>query len=104
MAIKRANYGAEPGVFKRLWRSNWSNDHIQKKLKYTIDSNDNGGDDYGFGKEMEECIEMTPAIFKQILGTRLSNASKPLESGDVGFGLTLLEFMESMNQKLKCGK
>jgi hypothetical protein len=68
----------------------------------TIVSNDNGWEYGGFGKEMGESIERTPANLKENLGARFPNALMSLESCDVGFKfqLKMLKFMDSMNQEL----
>ena len=50
----------------------------------TIVFNDNGWEYGGFGKEMGEFIEWTPASLKESLGARLPNAPMTLESCDVG--------------------
>ena len=67
-----------------------------------IVSNDNGWVYGGFGKELGESIERTPANLKENLGAILPNAPMSLESCDVGltFQLKMLEFMDSMNQEL----
>jgi hypothetical protein len=72
----------------------------------TIVFNDNGWIYGGFGKEMGNCIERTPANHKESLGARLPNAPISLEFCDVGltFQLKMLEFMDSMNQELQVGK
>ena len=44
MAIKRVDYDGEPGISKRLWRSNWNKDHVQGDFNHTINYNDNGRD------------------------------------------------------------
>jgi hypothetical protein len=51
---------------------------------------------------MGEFIERTPANLKESLGVRLPNVPMSLKSVDVGltFQLKMLEFMDSMNQKL----
>jgi hypothetical protein len=79
---------------------------VQVDFNHTIDSNDNDGDDGGFGKEMEESIERTLINLEENPGAILPNASKSLEICYVGlrFQLKKLEFMDSMNQELKCGK
>ena len=53
----------------------------------TIVSNDNGWEYGGFGKEMGESIEWTPASLKESLGARLPNAPMSLESCDVGLDI-----------------
>jgi hypothetical protein len=55
---------------------------------------------------MGESIERTLANLKENLGARLPNAPMSLESSDVGltFQLVMLEFVDSMNQKLQVGK
>ena len=72
----------------------------------TIVSNDNGWKYGGFGKEMGEFIERTPANLKESLGARLLNAPMSFESCDVGltFQLKILEFVDSMNQEFLVGK
>ena len=59
----------------------------------------------GFGEEMEDSIEMAPANLEENLGARWPNALKILENDNVGFNfqLKMLEFMDFMNQELKCG-
>jgi hypothetical protein len=64
MAIKRAGYDGEPEVFKSLCCSNWNEDHVKMDFDCTIVSNDNGWEYGGFGKEMGESIETTPANLK----------------------------------------
>ena len=95
MAIKRAGYDGEPEVSKRLWGSNWNKDHVKMDFDRTIVSNDNGWKYGGFGKEMGEFIERTPANLKENFWGRLPNAPMSLESGDFGltFQLKMLEFM-----------
>jgi hypothetical protein len=55
----------------------------------TIVSNDNGWEYGGFGKEVRESIEWTPANLKESLGARSPNASMTLESCDVGLTFQL---------------
>jgi hypothetical protein len=72
----------------------------------TIVTNGNGWEYGGFGKEMGEAIERTPANFTESLGARLPNAPSSLESCDVGltFQFKMVEYMDSMNQELQVGK
>ena len=56
----------------------------QNGFDRTIVSNDNGWEYGGFGKEMGESIEETPASLKERLGARLPNAPMTLENFDVG--------------------
>ena len=73
---------------------------------HTVDVNDNGRGDGGFSKEMEESIKMTYVNLKANLGARRLNAPKSLENCDVEFKFQykMLEFMDSINQKLQVGK
>ena len=68
--------------------------------------NDNDWEYVGFGKEVGESIEWTPANLKESLGARISNAPMSLEICEVGltFQLKILEFMNYMNQDLQVGK
>ena len=50
---------------------------------HTIVSNDNGSEYGGFGIEMVEFIERTPANFKENLRARLLNTPKSLENINV---------------------
>ena len=67
----------------------------------TIVFNDNDWEYGGFGKEMGESIEGTPANLQENLGASLPKAPMSLESCDVGltFRLKMLEFMDSMSQE-----
>ena len=78
---------------------------MQADFDHIIDSNDNGGDDDGFGEEMKEFIGRALEILENAVA-RLPNAPINLESGDVAlkFQLKVLEYMDSMNQELKCDK
>ena len=58
-------------------------------FEHAIISNDNGGNDGGFGEEMEESINKVPGNLKENLGARLLNA-RSLEGGDVGMTLVLM--------------
>ena len=51
---------------------------------HTMDSNDNGGDDGGFGEEIEESIDRAPANPEKSSGAKLPNGPKGLENGNVG--------------------
>jgi hypothetical protein len=53
-------------------------------FNHTIDANEYGEDNGGFGKNIEESIIKIPGNLKENLGARLLNAPKNLESGDVG--------------------
>ena len=54
------------------------------EFDHTIGSNDNGGHDSGFGKEMVESFERVPAHLKKHLRRRIPNAPKTLEGINVG--------------------
>jgi hypothetical protein len=49
---------------------------VQVFFDHTIDAYENGVDDVGFGKEMEEFIKRIPANLKTNLGARVPNARK----------------------------
>ena len=54
MSNKRANDGGEPMSSKKLRRSKRKKDPIPEDVSLTIDANDNGVEDGGFGEEVEE--------------------------------------------------
>ena len=64
MTIKRAGHDGESKASKMVWRWNWNKDHVQMDFEHTINATDSGGNDIGFGKEIEESIE-TPANVKK---------------------------------------
>lgn len=55
---------------------------------------------------MEESFEMAPTNLKENSKATIPNAPERLENYDVElkFQLKILEFMDFMNQELKCGK
>ena len=56
MGNKRANDGGEPMSSKKLQRSKRKKDPIVEDVSLTIDANDNGVEDGGFG-EVEESLQ-----------------------------------------------
>jgi hypothetical protein len=75
-------------------------------FNHTIFSNKNGWKYGGFGKEIGEAIERTPANVEENLGASLPNAPMSLKICDVGFKfqLKMLEFIDPMNEELQVGK
>lgn len=67
MAIKCAGYNGQPKAFKGSQCIKWNKDHVQEDFDSAIDLNDNGGDDGGFGEEMEVILENDPANFEKII-------------------------------------
>ena len=57
MGNKRANEGGEPISSKKLRRSKQKKDPVPKDVSLTIDANDNGVEDGGFGEEVEESFQ-----------------------------------------------
>jgi hypothetical protein len=57
-------------------------------------------------EDVDESFVKDPPNLEEDLGVRLPNALEKLEYGDIGlqFQLKMLEFMDSVNQELKCGK
>ena len=53
MVNKRANDGGEPMSSKKLRCSKRNKDPVVEDVSLTIDSNDNGVEDGGFGEEMK---------------------------------------------------
>jgi hypothetical protein len=106
MATKRAGNDGEAGASKKLRRSKRNKDHVEEVVDPAIESVDNGGNDGATGEEVEESLERGPTNLEENSGARLPNAPESLEGGDVGlkFQLKMLEFMDSVNQELKCGK
>jgi hypothetical protein len=95
------NYQVNYGELARV-----ATDDVKMDFDYTIVSNENGWEYGGFGKEVGESIEKTPANLKKSLWARLPNAPMSLESCDVGLTsqLKMLKFMDSKNQELLIGK
>lgn len=82
------------------------NNHVQVDFDNNVDSNDNDGAGRGFSKEIDESFSKAPTYLKNNLGFKVHNELKSLEMGDVGVNLerNMLEFVDSMNQKIKCVK
>ena len=57
MGNKRANDGGEPMSSKKLQRSKRKKDPVPKDVSLSIDANDNGMEDGGFGEEVEESLQ-----------------------------------------------
>jgi hypothetical protein len=64
MVIKCVGYDGELKISKRLWRSNWNEDHVQMDFEYIIGYNYNGGDDGGFGKKWRSPLKWLPQTLK----------------------------------------
>lgn len=47
----------DPRTSKKLWCSKWNKDLLQEDFDHAIDFNDNGRNDGGMGKEVEESFE-----------------------------------------------
>ena len=77
-----------------------------ENVSLIIDSNENGVDDGGIGKEMEESLQRNASNDQGNLEARLPDSPVNLEMRDIGltFQLKMLEFMDSMKQETKCGK
>ena len=103
MHNKCANDVDEPMSFKKLRRSKRNKDPIPKDISLTIDFNDNGVEDGGFDEELEESHQRDASNNQGNLEARLPDPFVNLETGDVGlnFQLKMLEFMDSMRQKIK---
>ena len=106
MGNKRANDGGEPMSSKKLRRSKRKKDPIPEDVSLTIDANDNGVEDGGFGEEVEESLQRDASNDQGNSEARLLDPPVNLETGDVGlsFQLKMLEFMDSMRQEIKRGK
>ena len=100
MDNKRANDSGEPMSFKKLQHSKRKKDPVPKDVSFTIDANDNGMEDGGFGEEMEEPLQRDASNSQGNLEARLPDPPMNLETGDVGlsFQLKMLEFMDIMKQ------
>ena len=98
MGNKRANDSGESMSFKKLQRSKQNKDPIPEDFSLTIDSNDNGEKDGGFGEEMEESLQRDASNNQGNSEARLPDPLVDLEMRDVGlsFQLKMLEFMDSM--------
>ena len=74
------------------------NIYVQVVFKHIIGSNDNGGYDGGFCKEMVEFFQRDSPNFEGNSRSILPNSPKNLESCDVGSDLQLkiFEFINSM--------
>ena len=57
MVNKRANDGGEPMSSKKLRHSIRKKDPVLEDVSLTIDANDNGLEDGGFGEEVEELLQ-----------------------------------------------
>ena len=90
----------------KLRRSNRKKDPIPEDVSLTIDANDNGVEDGGFGEEVEESLQRDASNDQGNSEARLPDPLVNLETGDVGlsFQLKMLEFMDSMRQEIKRGK
>ena len=106
MGNKRANDGGEPMSSKKLRCSKRKKDPIPEDVSLTIDANDNGVEDGGFGEEVEESLQRDASNDQGNSEARLPDPPVNLETGDVGlsFQLKMLEFMDSMRQEIKRGK
>ena len=106
MGNKCANDGDEPLSSKKLRHSKQNKDLILEDVYFTIDSNGNGGEDGGFGKEVEDFLQSDASNNQGNLRARLPNPPVNLGTGDVGlsFQLKMLEFVDSMRQEIKHGK
>ena len=96
MGNKRANdVDGEPISSKKLQSSKWNKDSVPKDVSLTIDSNDNGMEDGGFGEEVEESLQRDASNNHGNLGARLLDPPVNLEMGDVelSFQLKMLDFM-----------
>ena len=102
--------GGEPKAFKKMQSSKWNKDLVEEGVAFAIDLNDNGGDNgghtSGIGVEVEEILQRSASNNKKNLGARLLDPLVNLEIGDVrlNFHLKMLEFMNFVNQEIKCGK
>ena len=106
MGNKCTNDSSEPMSSKKLQHSKRNKDPVPKDVSVTIDSNDNGVKDGGFGEEVEESFQRDASNVQEDLGARLPNPPLNLVTGDVGlsFQFKMLEFMDSMRQEIKRGK
>ena len=62
MGSKRANDGGEFMFSKKLRRSKQKEDLVQEDVSLTIEANDNGVEDGGFGEEVEESLQRDDSI------------------------------------------
>ena len=106
MGSKRANDGGEPMSSKKLQHSKRNMDPVSEDVFLTIDSNDNGVEDGGFGEEVEESLQRDASNNQRNSRARLPDPPVNLETRDVelSFQFKMLEFMDSVRQKIKRGK
>ena len=107
MGNKCANDGGKPKSSNKLERSKQSKDPVLEDVFLTIDSNDNGVEDGGFGEKVEESLQRDASNDQGNSGASLlPDPPVNLEMEDVGlsFQLKILEFMDSMRQEIKHGK
>lgn len=99
MAIKRAGDNGEPMASKKFRRSKWKKNLVQENFDPAIDSNDNGWDDGGLGEEIKEFHENNSANFEEFLGPETWKMMMLHSNSN-----SMLDFMDPVNQQLKCGK
>ena len=106
MPNKHVNEDGNFETSKRLRRSIWFKDHVEKDFDHAIAYNNNGGNNGGLGKEIDDSLERDPAKVEENLMARLLYAPENLESNDVGlkFQFKMLELMNSVYQELKHDK
>ena len=106
MGNKHANDSDGPISLKKLRLSKQNKDPIPADISLTIDSNDNGVEDGGFGEEVEESLQRDASNDQGNSGAKLPDPLVNLETRDVrlSFQLKMLEFMDSMMQEIKRGK
>ena len=80
MGNKRANDGGEPMSSKKLRRSKRKKDPILEDVSLTIDANDNGVEDGGFGEEVEESLQRDASNDQGNLEARLPDPLVNLET------------------------
>ena len=80
-----------------------NNDYVQEDVATAIDFDDNGRNDGGIGKDVDESLQRVTSNDEEYLRTKFLDTPKNLEGGDVGlsFQLKMLEFMDSVNQEHK---
>ena len=95
MGNKCANDGGESMSSKKLRRSKRKKDPVPEDVSLTIDANDNGVEDGGFGEEVEESLQRDASNNQGNSEARLPDPPVNLETGDVGlsFQLKMLEFI-----------
>jgi hypothetical protein len=63
---------------KKLWRSKWNKDHVQKDFDIANGSNDNGGDNGAMREEVAESLERNLTHLQNNLRTKPTKTPQKL--------------------------